>query len=162
MSGRRWQEHDLQTLDKGLDRPDRDDDQYHHIDDQHRAIGDCNEPFMHDGLLGTSSNTSSDPQPSIGCRKQVGSDWLGEESHALPRMVSRPPSSTMPAAKRSVSTGPRMDVASINTSTALSIVSSSIRCPAPLRVSKATTAAARVAATCGKVSAHIVDLAAGV
>jgi hypothetical protein len=30
-----------------------------------------------------------------------------------------------------------------------------------LRVSKATTAAARVAATCGKVSAHIVDLAAG-
>ena len=57
---------------------------------------------------------------------------------------------SMRGAKRSVRTGPRMDVTSINTSTALSIVSSSIRCPAPLRVSKATTAAARVAATFAK------------
>src|SRR5689334_5207177 len=59
MPGRRWQEHDLQTLDEGLDRSDRYDDQYHHIDDQDRAIGDRNEPFMHDGHPGTCSNTSS-------------------------------------------------------------------------------------------------------
>jgi len=81
--------------------------------------------------------------------------------HALACRVSRTAPVSMRGAKRSVSTGPRMDVTSINTSTALSIVLSSIRCPAPFRVSKATTAAASVAATCGKVSAHIVDLAAG-
>ena len=39
----------------------------------------------------------------------------------------------------------------MRTSTALSIVPSSIRCPAPFRVSYATRAAASVAATCGRV-----------
>jgi hypothetical protein len=47
MSGRRWQEHDPQTLGKGLDRFDRDHEQHHHIDDRYCAIDDCNEQFMH-------------------------------------------------------------------------------------------------------------------
>src|SRR5580692_10383632 len=102
MSGRRWQELDLQTLDKGLDCPDRDDDQYHRLDDKHRAIGDCNEPFMHGWHLGTSSNQwyRSTGQHRTAASKSLAPNGLA--SHALLCPVSRSAPSSMPGAKRSV------------------------------------------------------------
>jgi hypothetical protein len=92
----------------------------------------------HSCMVGTSEylqpsrSRPAGPAPD-GRRKPLAPNGLA--IHALVCPVSRFAPSSMLGAKRSVRTGPRMDVTSINTSTALSIGPSSIRCPAPLRVS---------------------------
>ena len=98
---------------------------------------------------------ASFPQ-TYGCCREFRRPLPGSPNHLAAE------SSSMRGANCWVSTGPSVAVLSISTSTTSSIRRSIRRWPAGSKVLKATSVAASVAATCGKVSDHMVSRAAGV